>query len=285
MIIKPLTSTPVDQIHEAFLLAFSDYAEPVTFNIDQLRHMIERRGYDPDISFGAFDDNHLVGFTLNGLGEWKGLLTAYDTGTGVQKKYRSKGIATQIFEASLRVFKEKRIKQYLLEVIQINTSAIELYKKLGFKISRTFDYYVANKDGLAEINSELPAGLKIKEVKTPDWDHLKTFWDMTPSWQNSIDSIERKRDYFKIFTIYEGNHNIGYGIVEPSTGDVPHLAINKPHRQKGYGTALFFHLLNQLDQDHFKIINIDSTLENFKTFASHLNLTPGHGQFEMTLPL
>ena len=42
MIIKPLTNTPIEQIHEAFLAAFSDYAEPVTFGVKQLKHMIER---------------------------------------------------------------------------------------------------------------------------------------------------------------------------------------------------------------------------------------------------
>lgn len=46
MIIKPLTNTPIEQIHEAFLAAFSDYAEPVTFGAQQLKHMTERRGYD-----------------------------------------------------------------------------------------------------------------------------------------------------------------------------------------------------------------------------------------------
>ncbi len=285
MIIKPLTDTTIDQIHEAFLAAFSDYAEPVTFGVEQLKHMIERRGYIPEISFGAFEEDTLVGFTLNGLGEWNGKLTAYDTGTGVQKKFRNKGIATQIFEASLPVLNEKQIEQYLLEVIQINTSAIDLYKKLGFKISRTFDYYVAGKSDLVAPKSELASTLKIKEIQTPDWDLLKGFWDMIPSWQNSIDAIERKRDYFKFFAICEGNTIIGYGIIEPTTGDIPHLAIGKAHRKKGYGRALFFHLLNQLDQEQFKLINIDSTLENFKAFTGHLNLIPGHGQFEMTLPL
>ncbi len=285
MIIKPLTDTTIEQIHEAFLEAFSDYAEPVTFSVEQLKHMIERRGYQADISFGAFEKGTLVGFTLNGLGEWNSVLTAYDTGTGVHKKYRSKGIATQIFEASLPALKEKHIKQYLLEVIQVNASAIDLYKKLGFNISRTFDYYVANKSDLVVPKSEFVSTISINKIQKPDWDFLKTFWDMAPSWQNSIDAIERKRDCFKIYTICKGNTIIGYGIIEPTTGDIPHLAICKAHRQNGYGTALFFHILNQIDQDQFKLININSTLKNFKAFTRHLNLTPGHGQFEMILTI
>ncbi|WP_300464939.1 GNAT family N-acetyltransferase [Desulfobacula sp.] len=285
MIIKPLTNTPIEQIHEAFLAAFSDYEEPVMFSVQQLKHMIERRGYEPDISYGAFENENLVGFTLNGLGEWNGRLTAYDTGTGIQKEYRSKGIATQIFEASLPVLKEKQIDQYLLEVIQINTSAVDLYKKLGFKISRTFDYYVASKKDFPEFKSKPGPGLTIKEIQTPDWQFLKTFWDMIPSWQNSIYAVERKKDCFKIFTICDGNTIVGYGIIEPATGDIPHLAISKSCRRNGYGTALLFHLIDQLDQDPFKLINIDSTLDTFKAFTKNLNLPPGHGQFEMMLTL
>jgi len=80
--IKTLTGISIEQIHEAFTKAFADYVEPFDLTYEQLKYMIERRGYNPDISLGAFNENELVAFTLNGIGEWNGELTAYDTGTG-----------------------------------------------------------------------------------------------------------------------------------------------------------------------------------------------------------
>lgn len=40
---------------------------------------------------GAFDNEELVGFVLNGFRNWYGKTTVYDTGTGVLPKYRRQG--------------------------------------------------------------------------------------------------------------------------------------------------------------------------------------------------
>ena len=85
--IRQLTNISIDEIHNAFKDAFSDYAEPFDLTKAQLQYMIERRGFNFELSFGAFNNNTLVGFTLNGVDEWNNKLTAYDTGTGIVKEY------------------------------------------------------------------------------------------------------------------------------------------------------------------------------------------------------
>ena len=118
--IMQLKSTDIEVIHDSFNRAFEDYVEPFKLSVSQLKHMIERRGYDENISFGAFDNGSLVGFTLNGKGIWMGKKTAYDTGTGIVKAYRKQGLATRIFEESLEILKQEGITQYLLEVVLRN---------------------------------------------------------------------------------------------------------------------------------------------------------------------
>ena len=59
--IKSLTGISIEQIHKTFTKAFSDYVEPLELTVHQLQYMTERRGYNPDLSFGAFDKNELVG--------------------------------------------------------------------------------------------------------------------------------------------------------------------------------------------------------------------------------
>lgn len=43
--------------------------------------MLVRRGYNPDLSYAAFDGNAIVSFTLNRTGSFNGAPTGYDTGT------------------------------------------------------------------------------------------------------------------------------------------------------------------------------------------------------------
>lgn len=50
--------------------------------------MLIRRGYESRLSFAAFADGEIVAFTLNGVGQFNGIPTAYDTGTGTVKDYR-----------------------------------------------------------------------------------------------------------------------------------------------------------------------------------------------------
>ena len=283
--IKTLSDHTIDQIHKAFQNAFSDYVEPFDLSVGQLQHMIERRGCDLNLSFGAFNDDELVGFTLNGIGDWNGLFTAYDTGTGIVKEFRKQGIATKIFNESLPVLRKNGIKQYLLEVIKTNSKAYDLYKKAGFTVTREFDYYDIDKTKLRLNGKVLEDEFEFREIHNPNWNLMKTFWDFEPSWQNCIDSINRKIDYFKIFGIFKNETITGYGIIEPTTGDIPQLAIAKNFRKQGLGTNLLRLLISFAEGDEIRIINTAAEYEPFKKFAKSVNLDPGFGQYEMLLKL
>ena len=283
--IKRLNGIKLESIHQAFFNAFADYVEPFNLTFNQFKHMIERRGCDLSLSFGAFHENELVSFTLNGIGKWKGQTTAYDTGTGTIKEFRKMGIATRIFDESVPVLKEHKISQYLLEVIRSNTSAYELYKKAGFKVSREFDYYTSDKDNIKVNLKSLHPDFEIKELISPNWTILENFWDFQPSWQNSIDSINRKIDSFRMLGVHKNGKVLGYGIVEKTTGDIPQFGISKKYRRIGLGSALFYHLIDLSESDKIQIINTDTKYDPFKKFVESVNFNPGFGQYEMILEL
>ena len=282
--IKSLTDTSYKEIHQAFKNAFADYVEPFDLTLEQLTYMLERRDCNLDISFGAFDNNDLVCFILNGVGYWNKKLTAYDTGTGTVKEYRKKGLATKVFNDSLPVFHKNKISQYLLEVIRVNNKAFDLYKKTGFEITREFEYYVSPKNDIRFRETKLTNNYTISEIKQ-DWDLFRSFWDFNPSWQNSIDSINRKINHFKILGLFNDNNIVGYGIIEKHTGDIPQLAINKKYRNKGLATSLFKELINNTDSENIKIINVYSKDIPFNNFMQSIGLNPGHGQYEMILKM
>ena len=281
--IKQLTNIPIEIIHQAFSKAFADYEEPFDMTVHQLQYMIERRGFNPELSFGAFDNDELVGFTLNGIGMWNDELTAYDTGTGIVKAYRKQGIATQIFDESLPILKEHGIKQYLLEVIKTNTKAFDLYKKAGFEVLREFDYFVSPIE-LLNINfNQKTHHFKIEQMNEPQWELFSTFWDFYPSWQNSKDSVIKKLDSFKLSEIFDAEKIVGYGIIESHTGDIPQFAIATNYRRKGLGTALFKTFCDNTKSGILKIINTDIKDKGTKTFLENLGFKAGFGQFEMLL--
>ncbi len=283
--IKLLTGVNIKTIHNCFRRAFSDYVEPFDLTFPQLKYMIERRGYNEDISFGAFDDGKLIGFTLNGKGIWDSLPTAYDTGTGIIKEYRKKGLATKIFNESLPVLRDNGVKQYLLEVIKSNTKAFDLYKKAGFSVVREFDYFVSKISDIKLTQSVLPNSYSFQNDIKPDWELLRSFWNFVPSWQNSIESIQRKESNFKIIGISFKKNIIGYGIVEPETGDIPQFCIEKSHRNRKLATLLFSELLKYSKNKEIKVLNTIVEYKPIKKFMKSLNISPGLGQYEMILSL
>lgn len=147
MEIRSLEGVGFDTVFRAFERAFADYE--VQFGRGQVRAMLKRRGFDPRLSFAAFDDGEIVAFTLNGAGCYGGAPTAYDTGTGTVAEYRGKGLAQKIFDYSVPRLRRAGVERYLLEVLQHNAAAVAVYAKAGFEVTREFFYYRGAKDDIS----------------------------------------------------------------------------------------------------------------------------------------
>lgn len=77
IIIHSLESVSFKDLYAAFSSAFKDY--DFSLNADELRRMLDRRGYNPQLSFGVFFEGRLISFVLNGTGMYNNILTAYDS--------------------------------------------------------------------------------------------------------------------------------------------------------------------------------------------------------------
>ena len=274
--LKGLTS---DELYMAFQDAFADYE--MQLNQAQLEAMLKRRGFRPELSFGAFDGDKLVSFTFNGIGHYNDLPTAYDTGTGTTKEYRRKGLAKKIFEYSIPFLKKAGIEQYILEVLQHNESAVDLYKKTGFEVLREYEYFVFEKSAVSINPSSMNESFMLQE----NFDLLevdrKKFWDFHPSWQNSFDSVARQPEAFRSLGIYREGELIAYSIFEPTNGDITQFAVHKDFRRKGLATILFKEMLDRMDPEELKIINTVLSSEPIEGFLKALNLHSTGKQYEM----
>lgn len=278
-----LESIGIETLHETFLNAFSDYQVKMDLPILKFQYMLQRRGYVAKASIGAFNDDILVGFVLNGVRNWDGKLTAYDTGTGVIETYRKQGITSNMLLNVRQLFKEMGVEQYLLEVIQSNTSAFQIYKKQGFKILRDFECFHLDKNKYNPITTYKVEHINM--VNPDDWRKLKGFWDFVPSWQNSIDSINAVSDAF-IYSIVRLDDNIvGYGVIDKKTGDIPQIAVNKNYRRKGIARSIFADLIKNTESYNINVINVDGESRSMKDFLLKLGFECGVSQYEMILKL
>ncbi|WP_430814377.1 GNAT family N-acetyltransferase [Carboxylicivirga sp. RSCT41] len=279
MEIVSLANFSFEQLFKAFSEAFKDY----DFQLSkiELKNMLQRRGFEAGLSFAAVEDNAIVSFTLNGIGRFNGIKTAYDTGTGTIPSFRGRSLATQIFEFSLPYLKKAGIKQYLLEVLQHNAKACKIYKNIGFKVSREFNYFVADKAAVQVIERPNNGSLSIRIIDVDQCSSLTDQMEFTPSWQNSFEAIDRQVDKFTAIGAFIDEKLVGYCITELYAGDITQLLVHADHRRNGVGTLLLERALECNKHNAVKVINTDIDCHSLTHFLATFSIAVSGKQYEM----
>jgi ribosomal protein S18 acetylase RimI-like enzyme len=278
-----LASADFAAVHRTFLEAFSDYAVDMRVSEDQFAHRLVRDGVQLEMSVGAFDGSEMVGFCINGCGDWHGRYSAYDAGTGVVPGYRGKGIGKELFIFMFPLLKDFGFEQYLLEVISSNTAAVNLYRKLGFHETRTLDVFRKTKPSTKTIDATVA---EMRVVESPDWRLYQSFWDGHPSWQNSIESIKRT-SVGKIFLgAFVAGECVGYGVASSVMGTLIQLAIARDSRRRGIGSLVLAALQGNVTTDEpLKVNCVDHELSSSLSFYQARGYNLILNQLEMTKTL
>ena len=273
--VQNLQHTPLPTIVAAFQSAFADYA--VAFNDQEIYAILERRGFDSSYSFAAFKDNQIVGFTLNGIGQMGGKLSAYDTGTGVVIGHRGKGLASKIFQHSLPFLKEKGIEQYVLEVLTGNAPAISVYRNLGFEINRNFNCFRNDKpETLPHASSCIITTCAIENVFP-----CAAYQEIEPSWQNNFDALERAGEQLVCLVAEEQHKIVGYCVFDPTTGDLSNIAVAPHFRRQGIGSRLLNEFYLRKQTEGVKCLNIDDRDTTLSAFLQKNGFKLICQQYEM----
>ncbi|HSE16716.1 MAG TPA: GNAT family N-acetyltransferase [Pyrinomonadaceae bacterium] len=271
-----LTAADFTSLYECFLVAFSDYLVDMQMSEQEFAQRLARDGVQLELSAAAFDDERMIGFYMNGYGQWQGKQTAYDAGTGVVPDNRSRGVAKDLFAFVVSRLKERSVSQYLLEVLSTNERAVALYRKLGFVEVRR----------LAVLRSQLAleplddlAEVELRRLEEPDWKLFQTFWDGYPSWQNSIAAVERVPNDRLIVGAHVDGKCVGYGIAFTPAANLMQLAVVPAYRRKGIGSRI----LRALSAgETLKVNNIDEELKGTLGFFEANGFKIMLEQFEMT---
>lgn len=181
-----------------------------------------------------------------------------------------------MYQFLLAIFNENEINEHILEVILENEKARTIYEKIGYQINRMLFSY----KGRFEVSS-INKQLIIKELLDFKNEEFDNFWNHSPSWQNSILSIQNTNGLHKILGGFLGEELVAYLIYSPTTLRVKQFAVKKNYRRQGIGQSLFSELNTQIDTQEIALINLDSRDSETVRFLENGNLTKFISQYEM----
>lgn len=279
MEIHTLETVSLDELTHTFNASFADYFVKIEMTPSALHSKIKQEQIDLSLSVGVFDKGQLVGFILNGIGTMDGLKAAYNGGTGILPEYRGNRSTQKMYQFIIPMLKSKGIKICRLEVIDANKRAIHVYETIGFRTQRSFDCL----KGIVNPNYTLKR-FEIKELGSPPWEQLPSFWDVLPSWSYSIEANQQIQDDLCMVGAFDGAKLIGYAFALPDTGRITQFGVHLKYRRKKIGKSLFAKL-GQLGNPKMTIINVDKRGKGVLAFLQKIGFSSYIGQFEMTMTI
>ena len=176
----PANTFSYEELTEAYNHTRVDYIVPMPMNAAKLREYVEIYDIDMTASAVAVDGNEILGLAMLGIRQKR----AWITRLGVIRSNRRRGTGQGIVEHLVRQACERDAAYIIIEVIENNTPAYELFSKNGFKDTR--DLLVLRRPPYdLESNPEIEL---TKLDKTAALELLKTRRS-TPSWLDEYESL------------------------------------------------------------------------------------------------
>ncbi|CAG9296975.1 GNAT family N-acetyltransferase [Celerinatantimonas diazotrophica] len=221
--ITTLENTPFDMIYDAFVDAFSEYEVKMDMPKDKLMEMFSARSLSKEKSIGYFEGKNLIGFLLIGYREIGNLSVFYDVATGVRQIYQGQKIADKLICEIKGLMIANKVDKFVLEVLEHNVAAQNLYMKYGFRTSRRLRCYEysSEKKKCSHLNNTENATLDIQLNNLS----ISEYCTFVPSWQNSMISYINTKNNHYVAKIIEDNKLIGYGIVHRDNGSILQLGM------------------------------------------------------------
>lgn len=278
---KTLENTSIEEIHKVFIDSFSDYEINLDMPIEKLKEMILSRDIKIEYSMGCFDNGNLIAFLLCGLREKDSIKVCYDGGTGVIKKYQNMGIGKELIRHTIRQMTKFGVKYFLLEVLENNKPAINLYKKFGFKVNRVFNCYELIDIPLNRISHDFVINDNSDNLSEI---YLNKYLCYHPSWQSDYRSISNCNDKYKYISLYFKEELIAFGFIHKEKGDIPQIGIANNWKNKEIEKILISILQRETSSKRLTVLNVEK--DNYLgKVLSNIGFKNFINQYEMLLTL
>lgn len=273
MHIRTLTVEDTDSLFQAVNNSFADYIVPFQLTEEQLQFKIMSENILLTWSVGVFNEGKIIAFIMHGVRKTNGKTVVYNAGTGVLPDFRGQGLVGKMYDFIQPFLDKNHVHKMILEVIEGNHAAIRAYEKNGFSIQRKLLCFNGTISGLNT------SAVSIRPLENFSWDLLKSFWDIIPSWQSDIETINNIKP--SALGAIDNGHLIGYVIFNPATKRIYQVAVHPGHRRKGIATALFSEINQQITCEKVQINNSDETGEHLTGLFETMGLINTINQFEM----
>lgn len=210
-----LKHTDIEQLLPVFNEAFSDYDVPVSKTLAALQAHLQSLSYTNEDSVGLFEKRDLVGFLLIGR---RGN-TAYDAGTGIIPSYRGKGLSHILIDDTIGHLRSRGCTTFVLEVLDTNTKAKNLYLSHGFAIKRSLLCF--------SVKQEEITGRSDLILENHDKGYIVPA-SFEPSYQNSDESVAEGA--YTCSDIVEKGVRKGFVWYHPNRGSIAQINIEPGYR-------------------------------------------------------
>ncbi|MDR2221780.1 MAG: GNAT family N-acetyltransferase [Flavobacteriaceae bacterium] len=277
--VRSLQNVTVTELTDVFNDSFSDYIIPLHLTEQNMSFKLYSELIDLALSVGVYDEQRLVGFMLTGVRNEGAERYYYNAGTGVIPTYRGQGLVALMYEYALPIWKkeEKRINLFL-EVIKGNDKAIKAYKTQGYEISRDLLCFKGDIQKVQQTSDDW----KIKVVEEINWEVVVAFWDIQPSWQNSVAVLNKAKEDVRYQVAMNQGEIVGYIAYHKNSGKVFQIAVAKKHRNKKIGRLLFNEVAKTVNKP-ILVTNVDCNGVEIISFLKRIGLELFITQHEMIL--
>lgn len=270
MEIKALSTTPLEEVVFAILMAFEGYFVSMPSDTTYWGNRFQAARVDWDCSFGLFDKGELVAFIINGIDERGTDKIAFNTGTGVVPKYRGQKIVDQLYEYAFPFLHNKKVTHCALEVVKENSRAIRVYERIGFSITKEY-YCFKGKLAVSSYQTTLEEA-NLATINNPK--------EYLYAWDNSNRSIENSP--IGTYTCYEvlnlEQEKIGFFVINAASGYLPQFEIYNPALTAHW--VLLFDGIAQINRA-IKTNNVDAQRRAQRAALLSLGLENTINQYEM----
>ena len=271
MIIKNLKNSTFEELFQCFQSAFENYFVKMPNDPNYFRERWEAAKVDYQLSYGMFDQGKLIGFIIHAIDQRNGVLTAFNTGTGVLPEYRGQRIVKSIYDYALKDLNQNGIQRSTLEVITQNELAIKAYESVGFQIYKHFKCY----NGAIQLENIQEFDVNELKVQNIPWKKLPN--QQFYSWDNQKETISNGN--FRYFEVLYKQESESFFIIKP---ELNYLAQFDLLNQKPDAWQRLFSAIKQIS-DQVKINNVDDRLNDKITIIQSIGLKNTIDQYEMEL--
>lgn len=148
--LKPASNYTLPDLVELLNRSFENYLVPIQFNISQFITLLRKDSIDLDSSRVLLINDEPSGIALIARRGWTSRLAAM----GIVQQSRGKGAGSWFMEKLIQESRQRNDHEMVLEVIEQNESAVQLYQKSEFQIIRRLIGFICKspiKDGTSSL--------------------------------------------------------------------------------------------------------------------------------------